>query len=412
MDNVLVQKYGGTSVGSTKKIKRIAQNIVHNKKNGLNVVVVVSAMGNTTNELISKALEVNKQPPSRELDMLLATGEQVSISLLAMAIKSLGHDVISLTGGQCGILTDGNHKKAKITEIKTDRLLSELEQDKIIIVAGFQGIDNCNDITTLGRGGSDTTAVALAAALKADMCEIYTDVDGVYTTDPRIVQNASLIDKISYDEMLELASLGSSVLHPRSVELARKFKVPLVVKSSFTMNKGTIVTEVDTMEKVVVRGLALDQEIAKISILEVPDKPGIAYKLFAELAKNNIGVDIIIQNINRNSVNDISFTVKIDDLDEAVEISKKIVSEIGAKKVIYDKAVSKLSVVGAGISGSAEVASIFFKSLYELGINIQTISSSQIKISCIIETDKALKALTYLHDKFHLSGLNGEDAVI
>lgn len=406
MDKIVVQKYGGTSVGSTDKIKRIAKNIIDCKKAGSSVVVVVSAMGDTTNKLIDKAYEINEQPPSRELDMLLATGEQVSISLLAMAIKSLGHDVISLTGGQCGIITDNNHKKAKITKINTDRIVEELHNDKIVIVAGFQGVNDFNDITTLGRGGSDTTAVALAASLEAESCEIYTDVKGVYTTDPRKVKSASLIDTISYDEMLELASLGSTVLHPRSVELARKYSVKLYVKSSFALNKGTLVTEVKSMEKVMVRGLALDQEIAKISILEVPDKPGIAYKLFEDLSNNNIAVDTIIQNVNRNSINDISFTVAIHDLDEAVEISNAVVAEIGAKSVVYDKNVSKLSVVGAGLSSNSQVASLFFRSLYELGINIQMISSSQIKISCIIETEHALKALTHLHDTFHLSGLN------
>ncbi|WDV48021.1 aspartate kinase [Clostridiaceae bacterium M8S5] len=406
MNNILVQKYGGTSVGSCEKIKRIAENIATCKKNGSRIVVVVSAMGDTTNQLTNKAFQISAQPPSRELDMLLATGEQVSISLLAMAIKSLGEDVISLTGGQCGIITDDNHKKAKITQINTDRIISELDKDKIVIVAGFQGINNSNDITTLGRGGSDTTAVALAASLKSKICEIYTDVDGVYTTDPRKVKSASLIKTISYDEMLELASLGSTVLHPRSVELARKYNVPVSVKSSYTMNKGTLVTEVKNMEKIVVRGLALDQEISKISILEVPDKPGIAYKLFAELSSKNITVDTIIQNVNRNAINDISFTVNSTDLEESIRICENIVTDIGAKNVIYDNNVSKLSVVGAGITSSSEVASLFFKSLYELGINIQMISSSQIKISCIIETEHALKALTYLHDMFHLNKLN------
>lgn len=405
MGQIIVQKYGGTSVGSIDRIKNVAKQIISVKNEGHKVVVVVSAMADTTNSLIEKAKAINEEPSDRELDMLLSTGEQISISLLAMAIQSLNHDVISLTGAQCGIVTDGNHKKARITEINTDRILKELSENKIVIVAGFQGISKDNNITTLGRGGSDTTAVAIAAALQADKCEIYTDVDGVYTTDPRVVKNAKLLDQISYDEMLELASLGAKVLHPRSVELARKFNIALVVKSSFKKSKGTEIVEVDAVEKVSVRGVSLDKNIAKISILEVPDKPGIAFKLFSTLSKNNIQVDMIIQNINRQSVNDISFTIKQEDLQDAIKISQKIVDQIGAKKVVYDQAVSKLSVVGTGIAGSAEVAPIFFESLYNLGVNIQMISTSEIKISCIIDQEHGEKSLIYLHDQFAL-GIN------
>ncbi|MBF8983875.1 aspartate kinase [Lutibacter sp. B2] len=402
MERIIVQKYGGTSVGSIDRIKHVAKQIVSVKNKGNKVVVVVSAMAKTTNSLIAKAKAINPDPSDRELDMLLSTGEQISISLLAMAIQSLDHKVVSLTGHQCGIVTDTNHKKARITEINTDRISKELLEDKIVIVAGFQGVSKDNDITTLGRGGSDTTAVAIAAALKADQCEIYTDVDGIYTTDPRIVKNARLLDKISYDEMLELASLGAKVLHSRSVELARKFKIPLVVKSSFKQSKGTEVVEVNAVEKVSVRGVSLDKNIAKLSILEVPDQPGIAFKLFSTLSKNNIQVDMIIQNINRDSVNDISFTVKQEDLQEAIKISQNIVDEIGAKEVIYDEGVSKLSVVGTGIAGSAEVASTFFESLYDLSVNIQMISTSEIKISCIIDEQHGEKSLVYLHDQFSL----------
>lgn len=402
MEQIIVQKYGGTSVGSIDRIKHVAKQIVSVKNKGNRVVVVVSAMAKTTNSLIEKAKAINPDPSDRELDMLLSTGEQISISLLAMAIQSLNQDVVSLTGHQCGIVTDTNHKKARITKINTDRISKELSEDKIVIVAGFQGVSKDNDITTLGRGGSDTTAVAIAAALKADKCEIYTDVDGIYTTDPRIAKNARLLDKISYDEMLELASLGAKVLHSRSVELARKFKIPLVVKSSFKQSKGTEVVEVNAVEKVSVRGVSLDKNIAKISILEVPDQPGIAFKLFSTLSKNNIQVDMIIQNINRDSVNDISFTVKQEDLQEAIKISQKIVDEIGAKEVIYDEAVSKLSVVGTGIAGSSEVASTFFESLYDLSVNIQMISTSEIKISCIIDEQHGEKSLIYLHDQFSL----------
>lgn len=399
MEHVIVQKYGGTSVGSVERIKHVAKRIVKAKNKGYKVVVVVSAMGKTTDQLIEKALEINPNPPSREWDMLLSTGEQITISLLAMAIQELNEDVVSLTGSQCGIFTDGKHKKARITEINSDRIESELKEGKIVIAAGFQGISKDNDITTLGRGGSDTTAVALAAAINAEKCEIYTDVDGVYTSDPRLVTNAKLLHSISYDEMLELASLGANVLHSRSVELARKYNVPLVVKSSFNEGCGTEIVEVNNVEKVLVRGVSLDKNIAKISILEVPDKPGIAFKVFSILSKNNIKIDMIIQNVNKKSVNDISFTVKIDDLQEAVEIANKVGNEIGAKEVVFDESVSKLSVIGTGIAGSAEVASTFFESLYDLGINIQMISTSEIKISCIISQENDVKALQYINDK-------------
>lgn len=402
MENIIVQKYGGTSVGSVDKIKAVAKKIVNRKREGNHIIVIVSAMGNTTNNLIKKANQINSNPSSREMDMLLSTGEQISISLLAMAIETLKEKVVSLTGQQCGIITDCNHKKAKIEKIDNERIIRELKENKIVIVAGFQGVNRNMDITTLGRGGSDTTAVAIAAAVKAKKCEIYTDVDGVYTADPRFVPNAQLLDKISYDEMLELASLGAKVLHPRSVELARKFNIPLAVRSSFNDSKGTEIVEVNKVEKVLVRGISIDNEIVKIAVLEVPDKPGIAFKLFSTLAKNNIHVDMIIQNINRKSINDITFTVNNDDLEEALRIANEIASEIGAKSVIYDENVSKLSVVGTGIAGNSEVASTFFESLYDLKINIQMISTSEIKISCIIDRDGSLNAFQYLHDKFRL----------
>lgn len=402
MEKLVVQKYGGTSVGTIHRIKNIAKRIVETKEKGYKVIVVVSAMGKTTDELLDKAKAINPEPSSRELDMLLSTGEQISISLLAMAIQALNHDVISLTGSQCGIMTDNQHKRAKINEIKTQRIENELLQNKIVIAAGFQGINESYDITTLGRGGSDTSAVALAAALKAERCEIYTDVDGVYTSDPRVVKKARLMDKISYDEMLELAHLGAKVLHPRSVELARKFNIPLVVKSSFNNTKGTEIVEVDKLEKVLVRGITLDENIAKIVVMEVPDHPGIAYKLFSELASKNIHVDMIIQSVNHEAVNDISFTVDKDDIKAAVKISGEIGQSIKAKKVVHSTSVVKLSVVGTGIAGSAEVASKFFGTLYNLGINIQMISTSEIKISCLIDKDKAIEAIQYLHKEFEL----------
>ncbi|MCB6571853.1 aspartate kinase [Eubacterium limosum] len=402
MEDLIVQKYGGTSVGTVEKIKRVARRIVETKNAGNKVVVVVSAMGKTTDELVDLALAINPNPPSREMDVLLATGEQVSISLLAMAIQTIGHDVVSLTGAQCGIQTSDVHKRARISGIDTARIKRELADEKIVIVAGFQGVDENRDITTLGRGGSDTSAVAIAAALEAKCCEIYTDVDGVYNADPRVVPTATKMDEVSYQEVLEMASLGAGVLHPRSVELAEKFKMPLIVRSSYNNNEGTIIKEDVKMEKVLVRGIALDENIAKISIFEVPDQPGIAFKLFSMLASANIHVDMIVQNVNRTAVNDISFTVDADELQEAVEVSQKFAFEVEAQKVAFDKGVAKLSVVGTGIVANAEIASKFFESLFELGINIQTISTSEIKISCLIDKERAKEAMIHIHKKFDM----------
>ncbi len=402
MEDLIVQKYGGTSVGTVEKIKRVARRIVETKNAGNKVVVVVSAMGKTTDELVDLALAINPNPPSREMDVLLATGEQVSISLLAMAIQTIGHNVVSLTGAQCGIQTSDVHKRARISGIDTARIERELADEKIVIVAGFQGVDENRDITTLGRGGSDTSAVAIAAALEAKCCEIYTDVDGVYNADPRIVKTATKMDEVSYQEVLEMASLGAGVLHPRSVELAEKFKMPLIVRSSYNNNEGTIIKEDVKMEKVLVRGIALDENIAKISIFEVPDQPGIAFKLFSMLASANIHVDMIVQNVNRTAVNDISFTVDADELQEAVEVSQKFAFEVEAQKVAFDKGVAKLSVVGTGIVANAEIASKFFESLFELGINIQTISTSEIKISCLIDKERAKEAMIHIHKKFDM----------
>ena len=402
MKDLIVQKYGGSSVGDIEKIQNVAKRIIKSKKSGKNVVVVVSAMGNTTDELIKMAYSISDRPIERELDALLSTGEQISISLLAIAIENMGHEVISLTGAQCGIITSNKHFKARINEINTQRLESELSQGKIVIVAGFQGINKENDITTLGRGGSDTTAVALAAALKAELCQIFTDVEGVYTADPRIVPDAKLISEISYDEILELASLGVKVLHPRAVELAGNHKVPIEVRSSFTENKGTLIKEEVKMEKVLIRGISLDENIGKISVLEVPDKPGIAFKLFSSLAEADIHVDMIVQNVNRQSVNDITFTVALDELQDAIEVAQKFAFEVDAQKVLYDRGVSKLSVVGSGVVANAEVASKFFETLFQLGINIQMISTSEIKISCIIDKDRGKEAMKFMHQKFNM----------
>ncbi|MEG0377610.1 MAG: aspartate kinase [Eubacterium sp.] len=402
MKDLIVQKYGGTSVGTVEKIKRVARRITEMKDSGKKVVVVVSAMGKTTDELVNLAMDINPNPPSREMDVLLSTGEQVSISLLAMAIQTIGYKVVSLTGSQCGIQTSDVHKKARISGIDTARIERELSEDKIVIVAGFQGIDENRDITTLGRGGSDTSAVAIAAALEADACEIYTDVDGVYNADPRIVKAATKMDEVSYQEVLELASMGAGVLHPRSIELAEKYKMPLIVRSSYNYNEGTTIKEDINMEKVLVRGIALDENIAKISIFEVPDQPGIAFKLFSALASSNIHVDMIVQNVNRTAVNDISFTVDVDELQEAVEVSQRYAFEVEAQKVEFDKGVAKLSVIGTGIVANAEIASKFFEALFELGINIQTISTSEIKISCLIDKERAKEAMIHIHKKFDM----------
>jgi aspartate kinase len=402
MKSVVVQKYGGTSMGDIERIQNVARRVVERKRTGKAMIVVVSAMGKTTDQLVHMATELNPNPSAREMDMLLSTGEQVSISLLAMAIEALGEKAISLTGAQCGIKTDAHHKKARIESINTDRMLEAFESDHIVIVAGFQGVSDFGDITTLGRGGSDTTAVALAAAVGAEKCEIYTDVDGVFTTDPRKVPDARQLPEISYDEMLELAKLGAKVLHPRSVELARKYKVPLVVRSSFNDNEGTQIVEVSKLEKVQVRGVTADPDIARISVSKVPDTPGIAFQLFSQLAKQNVSLDMIIQNLNHDEHNDISFTVPIDDLAEATGIATAFSEEIGGGEVIIKKDVSKVSIVGTGITGNAEVASLLFGTLSKLGINIEMISTSEIKISCIIDAGSSDLAVTSLHNAFEL----------
>lgn len=399
---VIVEKFGGTSVGSIERIKRVARKIVERKRKGNDMIVVVSAMGDTTDRLVELGHQINPFPPSREMDVLLSTGELISISLLAMAIETIGEQVISLTGAQCGIKTSDVHKRARIDEIDTSRIREELDQGKIVIVAGFQGVDENRDITTLGRGGSDTSAVAVASAIRADKCEIYTDVDGVFTADPRVVKRAKKIDRISYGEVLEMASLGAGVLHPRSVELAEKFDLPLVVRSSFNENEGTLIVKRTQMERAVVKGIALDEDIAKISIMEVPDQPGIAFKLMSLLSQNNIHIDMIVQNTNRSNVNDISFTVPMDELQEAVEVAQKFAFDVEAQKVEFDKGVAKLSIIGTGIVGNPDIASRFFETLYQNDINIATISTSEIKISVLIDKEKAKYAMVKVHDAFDL----------
>ncbi len=398
--SLVVQKFGGSSVADAKKIFNVAGRITDAYNEGNDVVVVVSAMGDTTDDLIEKAKEINDKPSRREMDVLLSTGEQITISLLAMALEKMGYPVISLTGWQVAMITDSNNSKARLKTIKTQRILSELDKKKIVIVAGFQGVNEYNDITTLGRGGSDTTAVALAAALKADVCEIYTDVDGVYTADPRYVKGAKKLNDISYDEMLELASLGANVLHNRSVELAKKYNVNMEVKSSFEKIEGTKVKEVSLVEKMLVRGVAKDNDVARISVIGIPDEPGKAYRVFNLLAKNNISVDIILQSIGRDNTKDISFTVCMDQLDEAVKVLNDNLAILGAKEVKSRSDISKVSIVGAGMASNPGVAAKMFEALYDAQINIHMISTSEIKVSVLINEKNADKAVEVIHDKF------------
>lgn len=407
---IVVQKYGGTSVGTPERIVNVAERIIQTKLKGNSVITVVSAMGDSTDDLLELAEAITKNPPSREMDMLLATGEQVSIALLSMAIKEKGYDVVSLTGAQAGIFTDNIHKKAKITRIDNSRLKREIDAGKIVIVAGFQGKTEEGEITTLGRGGSDTTAVAVAAAVKADVCEIYTDVDGVYTADPRIVSNASKLLFVSYDEMLELASLGALVLQTRAVEYAKQHKVKIAVKSSFNNNEGTegtIVEEGSLMERVrLVSGVAHDLDVAKITIYGVPDIPGIAGNMFRALASNNVNVDMIVQSNPRGKINDISFTVNQEDQKKALEVVEKVKDEVKAEGVTSRDKLAKISIVGAGMQSNPGVAAIMFEALSEAGINIELISTSEIKVSCIVDLEKAKDAVRIVHDKFKLGDKN------
>ncbi|MGI6330173.1 MAG: aspartate kinase [Zhaonellaceae bacterium] len=400
---LIVQKFGGSSVADPDKIKKVALKIVNSYKEGNQIVVVVSAPGNTTDDLIAWAHEITDKPSPREYDMLLSTGEQISIALLTMAIQQLGFKAISMTGPQAGIVTNDVHNKAKIIDIDTTEIKNQLAQEKIVVIAGFQGRRKNGEITTLGRGGSDTTAVALAAALKADLCEIYTDVDGVYSADPRVVTKARKLTKISYDEMLELASLGAVVLQPRSVELAKEYGVRLMVRSSFNNSEGTTVWEESDMEKdMVVSGVAHDLNVTKMTIFDVPDVPGIAQTLFSALAEKQINVDMIIQSNSRNEFNDISFTIEREDTEKALEVVEKVKNQIGAKKITFDDSVAKVSVVGAGMRSNPGVAAKMFQALANEKINIQLISTSEIKISCIINKNDAERAVRALHTSFGL----------
>lgn len=403
---LIVKKFGGSSVATVDKIMAVAQRVLCEKKQDDQIVVVVSAMGDSTDDLLSLASDVSGNPYTytRELDMLLSTGEQVSIALLAMAFKKLGHPAISLTGAQAGIKTNNTHTKGKIVDIRPIRVLRELEDGKIVIVAGFQGIDSDGDVNTLGRGGSDTSAVALAGALKADTCEIFTDVDGIYSADPRIVTNAKKMQQITYNEMLEMARLGAGVMQPRAVEMGKHFSVPIHVRSTFTKDTGTIIREEYTVEEkeFVIRGVTHDSNVAKIAILGVPNRPGIAYKIFSVLAKACIDVDMIVQSIRNNDHNiiDMVFTVAQQDLEEAKAIVNELGQELSVLGVITDENVAKVSVVGAGMYGSPGIAAEMFGALAEVGVNIEVISTSEISISCLIEADKAKEAVKAIHAHF------------
>ncbi len=401
---LIVQKYGGTSVGSIERIRSVAAKVAASKAQGNQVVVAVSAMSGVTNNLTAMAYELQKEPSPREMDVLLTTGEQTTIALLCMALLEIGCPAISFTGGQVRILTDNAHTKARIQEIDDTNIRRELEQEKVVVVAGFQGVDEKGNITTLGRGGSDTTAVALAAALKADECQIYTDVDGVYTTDPRVVEKARRLDRITFEEMLEMASLGAKVLQIRSVEFAGKYDVPLRVLSSFEDGPGTLIGSEDEsmMETPLISGIAFTRDEAKLSVVGVPDVPGMAYKVFGPISDANIEVDVIVQNIGADQTNDITFTVNKKDAEAAARILESVARDMGAKGVEVDENVAKLSLVGVGMRSHAGIASRMFEALYSESVNIQLITTSEIKISVVIEEKYLESAVRALHTAFEL----------
>ncbi|MBQ7579841.1 MAG: aspartate kinase [Clostridia bacterium] len=395
---LIVQKFGGSSVADAHRVKNVARIVTDTYAKGNDVIVVVSAQGDTTDDLIEKAAEISKKPSAREMDMLLCSGEQISIALLAMAIKELGFPAISLLGWQAGFNTSSSYNKARIKKINTERLKEELSKNNIVVVAGFQGINKYDDLTTLGRGGSDTSAVAIAAAMRADRCQIFTDVEGVFTADPRKVKDALKLKEITYDEMLELATLGAQVLNNRSVEMAKKYNVELEVLSSLTNVPGTIVKEVANMEKMLVRGVTKDTDVARVSILNVPDTPGVAFRIFDKLAAKNVNVDIILQSIGRDGTKDITFTTTCDNCDTVKEIIEN--SEYEDAKVEINTDVAKISVVGAGMETHPGTAAKMFEALYENDINIQMISTSEIKISVLIDKEYADKAVTAVHRAF------------
>lgn len=397
---LVVQKFGGSSVRDAERVFNVARIVTDTYKNGNKVVVVVSAQGDTTDDLIEKAMEINDKPSKREMDMLLSSGEQISVALLAMAIEKLGFPVISLTGWQAGFHTNSVYSMARIKNIQTERLNAELDKNNIVIVAGFQGVNKYDDITTLGRGGSDTSAVAIAAALHADLCQIYTDVDGVYTADPRKVKTAVKLNEITYDEMLELATLGAQVLHNRSVEMAKKYNIELEVLSSLERKPGTIVKEAVKMEKMLIKGVAKDDNIARIAVVGLQDKPGIAFRVFSLMAAAKVNVDIILQSIGRENSKDISFTVPLSAKDDAVQVLEANKEKLGAKEILANDNVAKISIVGAGMQTNSGVASKMFEALFDAGININMISTSEIKISVLVDKKDADLAVASVHDAF------------
>ncbi len=405
----IVQKFGGTSLASVDLIKQAAERVVETKRRGHQVIAVVSARGRMTDELLALAREVSAAPPRRELDMLIATGEQQSVALMAMAIHELGEPAISFAAGQIGIYTDRQHTRARIINIDPRRILQELEQDRVVIVAGFQGVDEEHNITTLGRGGSDTTAVALAGVLGAELCEIYTDVDGVYTADPQVVPEARRLARVSYDEMLELASLGAGVMHSRSLEFAKKYRVPLCVRSSFHDGPGTlIVEETGDMEQVVVRGAALNTDEAKITLHQVPDRPGVAAVICEGLDRHGINMDMIIQNTGEDGLTDFSFTVAKSELEESLTAVEEAARDVGAKRISSDPHIAKVSVVGVGMRMHSGVASKMFRALASANVNIQMISTSEIKISCVVDARDSERALRAVHQAFELDRANNQ----
>ena len=404
---LIVQKFGGSSVANADRVRNVARIITETYKKGNSVVVVLSAQGDTTDDLIAKAQELNPNASKREMDMLLSTGEQISIALCAMTIEGMGYQVVSLTGWQAGMNTDSAYSNARIKRIQTERIQTELDKNKIVLVAGFQGINKYGDITTLGRGGSDTSAVALAAALHADLCQIYTDVDGVYTADPRSVKGARKLEEITFDEMLELASLGAQVLHNRSVEMAKRYGVNLEVLSSFSGKPGTKVKEVaKTMEKLHVSGVACDKNVARLAVVGLPDEPGIAFKIFSLMAKENVNVDIILQSIGRHNTKDISFTVGKQDMERAKQALESRKDNLGFDHVDVNDAIAKVSIVGAGMIHNPGVAAKMFEALYNAAINIHMIATSEIKLSVLVDLSEADRAAQVIHDRyFHEVGV-------
>ena len=403
---LLVQKYGGSSVANAERVFNVAKRIMRTRMEGNDVVVVLSAQGKTTDGLIAKAKEINAKPSRREMDMLLSTGEQQSVALMAMAISAIGGRAVSLNAAQVGIETTNTYSNARIRHINTERIENELDEGSIVLVTGFQGVNAIGDTTTLGRGGSDTSAVALAAALNADMCEIYTDVEGVYTADPRVVPDAVKLDEISYDEMLELASLGAKVLHSRSVEVAKKYNVKLVVRSSMSEAEGTEVKEDVKMERMLVSGVAADKKVSRISIMGINDEPGKAFEVFSLMAKEKVSVDIILQSTGADGKQNISFTIGEDDLDIALKALEKNKERLTAREIVHDENTAKLSIVGAGMATNPGVAAMFFEAMYDAGVNIQMISTSEIKITVLIAKDDVDAAMVAVHDKFKMASVN------